>query len=95
VARAVAHNPRRTKPVEKHAVPRSPATNCSAARSAGTTHARVPTLKAGHAVPSDRADKRGDVAELDAPLAAGGKKGISTILDGEPGDSIQNNLGEK
>ena len=31
VARAVARNPRRTKPVEKHAIPRSPATNCSAA----------------------------------------------------------------
>jgi hypothetical protein len=32
VARAVKRNPRRTKLVEKGAIPRSPATNCYAAR---------------------------------------------------------------
>ena len=39
MARAVTRNPRRTKPVEKGAIPRSPATNCWAARSGSISSA--------------------------------------------------------
>ena len=42
----------------------------------------------------DRADERGDAAEPDAPLTAERNVGMSTILDGEPGVGVQDNLGE-
>ena len=48
----------------------------------------------GHFNEQDRADERGDAAEPDAPLAAERNEGMSTILNGEPGDGVQDNLGE-
>ncbi|HJR07406.1 MAG TPA: hypothetical protein VJ842_09130 [Pyrinomonadaceae bacterium] len=42
----------------------------------------------------DRADERGDAAEPDAPVTAEQNEGMSTILEGEPGDGVQDNLGE-
>ena len=42
----------------------------------------------------ERANERGDAAEPDAPLAAEENEGMSTILSGEPGDGVQDNLGE-
>lgn len=50
---------------------------------------------AGHFNEQDRADERGDVAEPDAPLDAEHNEGMSTILDGEAGAGVQNNLGEE
>jgi hypothetical protein len=50
---------------------------------------------AGHFNEQDRADERGDAAEPDAPLDAEHNEGMSTILDGEPGVGVQNNLGEE
>ena len=49
---------------------------------------------AGHFNEQDRADERGDAAEPDAPLAAEHNEGMSTVLDGEPGVGVQDNLGE-
>jgi len=49
---------------------------------------------AGHFNEQDRADERGDAAEPDAPLATEQNEGMSTILDGEPGVGVQDNLGE-
>lgn len=49
---------------------------------------------AGHFNEQGRADERGDAAEPDAPLAAEHNEGMSTILEGEPGDGVQDNLGE-
>jgi hypothetical protein len=49
---------------------------------------------AGHFNEQDRADERGDAAEPDAPLSAEQNEGMSTILEGEPGDGVQSNLGE-
>ncbi|MDQ1590334.1 MAG: hypothetical protein QOG71_961 [Pyrinomonadaceae bacterium] len=49
---------------------------------------------AGHYNEQDRADERGDAAEPDAPVTAEHNEGMSTILDGEPGVGVQDNLGE-
>jgi hypothetical protein len=49
---------------------------------------------AGHFNEQERADERGDAAEPDAPLASEPNVGMSTILEGEPGDGVQDNLGE-
>jgi hypothetical protein len=49
---------------------------------------------AGHFNEQDRADERGDAAEPDAPLSAEQNEGMSTILNGEPGTGVQDNLGE-
>lgn len=49
---------------------------------------------AGHFNEQERADERGDAAEPDAPLTAEHNEGMSTILEGEPGDGVQDNLGE-
>ena len=49
---------------------------------------------AGHFNEQERADERGDAAEPDAPLTAEPNVGMSTILEGEPGDGVQDNLGE-
>ena len=48
----------------------------------------------GHFNEQDRADERGDAAEPDAPTTAEHNEGMSTILDGEPGVGVQDNLGE-
>jgi hypothetical protein len=48
---------------------------------------------AEHFNEQDRADERGDAAEPDAPLTAEHNEGMSTILEGEPGDGVQDNLG--
>ena len=48
----------------------------------------------GHYNEQDRADERGDAAEPDAPVTAEQNEGMSTVLDGEPGDGVQDNLGE-
>jgi hypothetical protein len=50
--------------------------------------------RAEHFNEQDRADERGDAAEPDAPLATEHNEGMSTILDGEPGAGVQDNLGE-
>ncbi|HYP00710.1 MAG TPA: hypothetical protein VER76_11010 [Pyrinomonadaceae bacterium] len=42
----------------------------------------------------DRVDERGDAAEPDAPLTAERNEGMSTILNGEAGVGVQDNLGE-
>jgi hypothetical protein len=49
---------------------------------------------AGHFNEQDRAAERGDAAEPDAPLSTEHNEGMSTILDGEPGLGVQDNLGE-
>lgn len=49
---------------------------------------------AGHFNEQERAAERGDAAEPDAPLTAEHNEGMSTILDGEPGLGVQDNLGE-
>jgi len=49
---------------------------------------------AGHFNEQERADERGDAAEPDAPLTAEQNEGMSTVLDGEPGAGVQDNLGE-
>ena len=49
---------------------------------------------AGHFNEQDRADERGYAAEPDAPLTAEHNVGMSTILEGEPGVGVQDNLGE-
>ena len=49
---------------------------------------------AGHFNEQDRAAERGDAAEPDAPLATEQNVGMSTVLEGEPGDGVQDNLGE-
>ncbi|MDQ1611467.1 MAG: hypothetical protein QOG00_1398 [Pyrinomonadaceae bacterium] len=49
---------------------------------------------AGHYNEQDRADERGDAAEPDAPVTAEHNEGMSTILDGEAGVGVQDNLGE-
>ena len=48
----------------------------------------------GHFNEQERADERGDAAEPDAPLTAEHNEGMSTVLEGEPGDGVQDNLGE-
>ncbi len=48
----------------------------------------------GHFNEQHRADERGDAAEPDAPLTSERNEGMSTILSGEPGASVQDNLGE-
>jgi hypothetical protein len=48
----------------------------------------------GHFNEQERADERGDAAEPDAPITAEHNEGMSTILEGEPGDGVQDNLGE-
>ena len=45
-------------------------------------------------VEDDRADERGDAAEPDAPTATEENEGMSTILSGDAGDGVQDNLGE-
>jgi hypothetical protein len=49
---------------------------------------------AGHFNEQERADERGDAAEPDAPVTAEHNEGMSTILEGAPGDGVQDNLGE-
>ncbi len=49
---------------------------------------------AGHFNEQERANERGDTAEPDAPLDTEENAGMSTILDGEAGVGVQNNLGE-
>ena len=49
----------------------------------------------GHFNEQERADERGDAAEPDAPLTTEHNEGMSTVLDGEPGDGVQNSLGEE
>ncbi|MCA1555755.1 MAG: hypothetical protein LC747_03595 [Acidobacteria bacterium] len=56
---------------------------------------REETRNEGHFNEQKRADERGDAAEPDAPLATEQNEGISTVLDGEPGDGVQDNLGEE
>jgi len=56
---------------------------------------REETRNGGHFNEQDRADERGDAAEPDAPLDAEQNEGMSTVLDGEPGDGVQDNLGEE
>ena len=48
----------------------------------------------GHFNEQHREDERGDAAEPDAPVTAERNAGMSTILDGEPGVGVQDNLGE-
>jgi hypothetical protein len=55
---------------------------------------REETSEEGHFNEQERAAERGDAAEPDAPLAAEHNEGMSTILDGEPGIGVQDNLGE-
>jgi hypothetical protein len=45
-------------------------------------------------VERDRADERGDAAEPDAPTAVEENEGMSTILNGDQGDGVQDNAGE-
>ncbi len=49
---------------------------------------------AGHFNEQHRAHERGDAAEPDAPLTSEHNEGMSTVLSGEPGASVQDNLGE-
>ena len=55
---------------------------------------REETREDGHFNEQHREDERGDAAEPDAPVAAEQNTGMSTILDGEPGVGVQDNLGE-
>ncbi len=55
---------------------------------------REETREEGHFTEQHREDERGDAAEPDAPLTAEHNEGMSTILSGEPGASVQDNLGE-
>ncbi len=50
--------------------------------------------EAGHFNEQERVNERGDAAEPDAPTAAEHNEGMSTILNGEPGLGVQDNLGE-
>ena len=45
-------------------------------------------------VERDRDKERGDAAEPDAPTATEENEGMSTILSGGQGDSVQDNVGE-
>ena len=49
--------------------------------------------EARHFNEQDRADERGDAAEPDARTAAEENEGISTILNEEQGDGVQDNAG--
>jgi hypothetical protein len=49
---------------------------------------------AEHFNEQDRAAERGDAAEPDAPLSAERNEGMSTILNGDVGLGVQDNLGE-
>jgi hypothetical protein len=50
--------------------------------------------EAEHFNEQDRAAERGDAAEPDAPLTAERNEGMSTILNGDVGLGVQDNLGE-
>lgn len=45
-------------------------------------------------VERDRAAESGDTAEPDAPTSVEENAGMSTVLDGDAGDGVQDNLGK-